>query len=204
MIKISEIKMKKYTPKSEKIPGITFIWSKTIPESENVIEIGENVIFRPPCIIYWGTKIGDHCTISHNSIIQANCTIGNHSKIGNGSNIERKVNIGNNVSIHSLCQIAKTSVIEDNVFVGPGTITISTKKIQHGRDFPLEEKGPLIKFAARIGPATTIYPSITIGRESTIGAGSVVTHDIPDYKIAYGSPAKVVKNIPEDELFTKS
>ena len=66
------------------------------------------------------------------------------------------------------------------------------------------EKGPHIKFAARIGSATTIYFNVTIGRETVIGAGSVVTQDIPDYKMAAGSPAKVIKSIPEDELFTKS
>ena len=83
--------MKKFRPNSdENISGVTFIWSDEVPESENVIEIGENVLFRPPCIIYWGVKIGDNCIISHNSIIQANTTIGNHSKIGNGSNLERR------------------------------------------------------------------------------------------------------------------
>ena len=197
--------MKKYTPNSdEKIPGVTFIWSDKVPEQENVIEIGEDVLFRPPCIIYRGAKIGDNCVISHNSIIQANCVIGNYSKIGNGSNLEREVTIGKNVSIHSLCQIAQGTIIEDNVFVSSMTITTSSKRIRHGRDFEMKEKGPYIKFAARIGPATVIYSNVTIGRETTIGAGSVVTQDIPDYKIATGSPAKVVKTIPEDELFSKS
>jgi len=192
--------MKKYTPTSETIPGVTFIWSNDVSEEKNIIEIGENVLFRPPVIIYWGTKIGDKCTISHNAIIQAYCSIGHDTKIGNGSNIEFNVSIGNNCSIHSLCQVAKTTVIEDDVYVGPGVIFISTKRVPHGRNFPLVETGPLIKRGARIDPATTIYPNITIGTQALIGAGSVVTHDIPDYKVAYGSPAKVVKNIPEDEL----
>ena len=126
--------MKRYTPNSEnKIPGVSFIWSDKIPENENVIEIGDNVLFRPPCIIYWGTKIGDDCILSHNSIIQANTTIGHHTKIGNGSNLERDLKIGNHVSIHSLCQISVGTIIEDNVFIGPGTITFSEKRIRHGR-----------------------------------------------------------------------
>ncbi|MHA1452577.1 MAG: acyltransferase, partial [Promethearchaeota archaeon] len=199
-----DINLKKYTPNSNAtIPGVTFVWSD-VPEDENIIEIGENVLFRPPCILYHGVKIGNNCTISHNSIIQANTLIGHHTKIGNGSNLERDLKIGNHVSIHSLCQISKGTTIEDNVFVGPGTITFSAKRIRHGRDFPLVEKGPHIKFAARIGPATTIYFNVTIGRETAIVAGSVVTQDIPDYKIASGSPAKVVKTIPGDELFSKS
>ncbi len=197
--------MKKYTPNSdEKIPGVTFIWSDSVPKQENIIEIGENVLFRPPCIIYWGTKIGDNVTLSHNSIIQAYCTIGDYSKVGNGSNIEFNVTIGNHVSIHSLCQIAKGTIIEDNVFISPGTITTNIKRISHGRDLPMEDKGPHIKFAARIGPSTIIYTNVTIGREATIGAGSVVTQDIPDFQIASGSPAKVVKTISGDELFSKS
>lgn len=115
--------------------------------------------------------------------------------------MDGNLTIGNHVSIHTLCFIPNKTIIEDRVFIGPGCIFTNTKKIKHGRSFPLVEKTTNIKFGARIGGGCSILPGITIGKEALIGAGSVVTKDIPDYKAVLGVPAQLFKDVPEDELF---
>ena len=86
--------------------------------------------------------------------------------------------------------------------MGPNCTTTNTKTIVHGRkNLKLFEKGPLIKYGARIGGGVTICPDLTIGREALIGAGAVVTKDIPDFKIAVGIPAKVIGDVPKNERY---
>lgn len=190
--------MKIYHP-GDNIPGVTFIWSSSTESNDNYIEIGENVTFRPPVIIYWGNKIGNKCVISHNAVIREKCELGQNTKIGNNTTLDGYIKIGNNVSIHTLCFIANHTIIEDDVFMGPGCTITNVRKIKHVRKFPLIEETTTIKFGSRIGGGCTLLPGIIIGKEALIGAGSVVTKNVDDYKIAIGVPAKIIKNIPDDE-----
>lgn len=195
-----------YTPTTKKmIPGVKFVWPDEAILSDLIdnpnIKIGDDVIFRGPCIVYWGVEIGNKCQISHNVIIRENCSIGNYSKIGNGTTLDGYISIGENVSIHTLCFVSSKVNIEDHAFIGPGCIITNTPKIKHGRKYPLIEKPPYIKRAARIGGGTTILPAVTIGEDALIGAGSVVTKDIPGEHVAFGNPAKIIGPIPEDERF---
>ncbi|WP_457557358.1 acyltransferase [Candidatus Harpocratesius sp.] len=194
--------MIKITPKNEKIyPEISFQWKNPLDSSDNIVIIGENLKIRPPCTIYWGTQIGNDCTINHYSIIREKSIIGNNSKIGNGTTLDGNLKIGNNVSIHTNCFIANYTIIEDNVFIGPSCTITNVRKIKHGRNFPLIEDTAIIGYASRIGGGCTILPGIKVGREALIGAGSVVTKNIPDNSIAIGVPAKVKGLIPDDEKY---
>lgn len=92
-------------------------------------------------------------------------------------------------------------IIEDHVFIAPFFVGANTPKIVHGRDYPLELKPYRIKFGARIGIAVSVLPGVTIGREALIGAGSLVTKDVPDYAVAFGRPAKIVRIVPIEERF---
>jgi acetyltransferase-like isoleucine patch superfamily enzyme len=115
-------------------------------------------------------------------------------KIWSNTVVDYACKIGNNVKIHCNCYIAQLTIIEDDVFIAPG-VMIANEKYPTGV-FSLERiKGPIIKKGAKIGINATILPGITIGENSLIGAGSVVTKDIPSNSIAYGVPAKISKII---------
>jgi acetyltransferase-like isoleucine patch superfamily enzyme len=156
------------------------------------LEIGDNAVIRAGSIIYLGSKIGENFETGHNVIIREENIIGNNVKIWSNTVVDYACKIGNNVKIHCNCYIAQLTIIEDDVFIAPG-VMIANEKYPTGV-FSLERiKGPIIKKGAKIGINATILPGITIGENSLIGAGSVVTKDIPSNSVAYGVPARIIK-----------
>lgn len=158
------------------------------------VRIGEGVIIEEGC------EIGDNSLIGHYCVLRPRTKIGHDTVIGHLTNFEGDTIIGNNVLIHAQCHITQGVIIEDQVFMGPTVTLINTAKIKHGRNFPLITKGPIIRYGVRIGARTLIMPGREIGREALIGGGSVVTKNIPAKECWVGTPAKLVRMVPEDEL----
>ncbi len=134
------------------------------------------------------TKIWQFCVILKNAIIGENCNINCHVFI------ENDVIIGNNVTIKPGVQIWNGITLEDSVFIGPNvTFTNDHFPQSQNKDFILRKT--LIKKSASIGANATILGGISIGENSLVGAGSVVTKNIPSNEIWVGNPAKFLKNI---------
>ena len=157
------------------------------------VKIGDAARIRSSSVIYAGVKIGKDFETGHNVIIREENAIGNNFKIWNNSVIDYGCRIGNNVRIHNNVYVAQYTVIEDKVFLAPGVVItndphpICTKCM----------KGPIIKKNSRIGANVTLLPHIIIGESSLIGAGSVVTKNIPSHSVAYGNPARVTGKIED-------
>ena len=113
--------------------------------------------------------------------------------------IENQVKLGNEVHIVDLTHISHTSIIEDNVFIGPGVITDNTANVLSFRNKSVELKGPIIKHGSRIGTASILAMGVTIGKNAVVGRGSLVMKNIPDGQLWYGHPAKYVRDVPEEE-----
>ena len=160
---------------------------------ENV-RLGTNVVIDEDCVI------GDNTLIGHNVILRSRTIIGQNCMIGHSSVCEGDTIIGDRTTIHDQSHITSHAVFEEDIFIGPCFCCINTHQIKHGRNFPLELKGPMIRRAARIGARTLVMPGVEIGENAQIGAGSVVTKNIPPLECWYGSPAKYIKIVPEDEL----
>lgn len=162
--------------------------------SNKKIEIGRNAIIRAGTIIYAGSIIGDSLETGHNVIIREENKIGDNFSIWSNSVIDYGCKIGNNVKIHNNCYIAQFTTIEDDVFVGPGVVFAND--IHPGCKLSKKcMRGPTIKRGATIGCNSTILPFLIIGRNSFIGAGSVVTRNVQPESIVYGNPAKHIKSI---------
>ncbi len=158
--------------------------------------IGANSAIRSHTVIYAGNRIGKNFQTGHAAFIRENNKIGNNVSIGTKTVIEHDVIIGNNVRIHSNAFIPEFSVLKDNCWIGPNVVLTNSKyPMSKGSKENLE--GPIIGKNAKIGANSTILPGVNIGENSVIGAGSVVTKDIPKNKVAYGNPAKVVKDLNE-------
>lgn len=129
-----------------------------------------------------GTKVWKQelSNISDKATIGENCVLHSHIWIGDD------VKIGNNVKIQAFSFIPNGVEIEDNCFIGPRTTFTNDKYPPSGKVYKT-----LIKQGASIGASTTIICGVVIGSNSKIGAGSLITKDIPDNAIAYGVPAKV-------------
>lgn len=163
--------------------------------------IGKRARIRSGSIIYLGSKIGQYIETGHNVIIREENKIGNHFSIWNNSVVDYGCKIGNRVKVHSNVYIAQFTEIEDNVFLAP-RVTIANDPHPGCRFSKKCMRGPIIKKGAKIGVNVTLLPFITIGEYCLIGAGSVVTKDIPPYSVAYGNPAQVIKSIYELKCLT--
>lgn len=133
-------------------------------------------------------KVGDSTKIWQPSNVYG-CEIGENCMVGAFTEIQSDVKIGDNVRIQSHTFVCSLVTIENNVFVGHGVMFINDKHPPSGN--PQKWQKTIVKEGASIGSNATILPAV-IGRNSVVGAGAVVTHDVPENGIAVGVPAKVV------------
>lgn len=129
------------------------------------------------------TKVWQFCVILPGAKIGSNCNINSHCFI------ENDVVIGNNVTIKCGVQLWDGIIIEDGVFIGPNA-TFTNDKYPKSKNVNFELQKTLIKKGASIGANATILCGITIGEGAMIGAGSVVTKDVPAGEIWFGNPAR--------------
>ncbi len=157
------------------------------------LRIGPGAHIRCGTVIYAGSTIGAGLETGHGVVIREENVIGDHLNIWNSSTIDYGCQIGNNVKIHCNVYVAQFTILEDEVFLAPGVTIANDPHPLCG----LCMRGPTIKRGARIGVNVTLLPHITIGEGALIGAGSVVTHDIPPLAVAYGNPARPVGVVDE-------
>ncbi len=157
-------------------------------EGNGRVEIGDNALIRSGTVIYGGVAIGRNFRTGHNVLIRENTVIGDDVLVGTNSVIDGNCRIGNNVSIQTNVYITRETIVEDGVFLGPSAITLNDKYMRYGAGVKL--KGPVIKRGARIGGNSTILPGIVVGENAIVGAGSVVTKDVPPGEVVAGNPAR--------------
>jgi len=163
--------------------------------------IGSGARIRSGTVIYGGSCIGSNLETGHNVIIREENVIGDNFRIWSNSIIDYNCWIGSNVRIHNHVYVSQFTLIEDDVFLGPGVILAND--IHPGCPDAVEcMQGPHIKQGAQIGINACVLPRVTIGEHSVIGAGSVVTKDIPPGVVAYGNPAQIVCGIGDIECTT--
>jgi len=155
---------------------------------------------KPKFSIIKNVEIGENTRI-HDQVNLYKCKIGKNCKIDAYVYIEEGVEIGNNVKIRPFTFIPTGVKIEDDVFIGPGVIFTNDKYPRVKGKWKLLKT--TVKKGASIGAKTVILPGITIGKYTLIGAGSVITKDIPDYAIATGNPAKIIGYVTDEKFKEK-
>ena len=154
--------------------------------------IGSGSIIRSGTYIYAGNHIGKNFQTGNKTNIREMNQIGDDVSIGTLSVIEHHVVIHNGVRIHTQVFIPEYTTLSDNCWLGPNVVLTNALYPKH-QGVKSELKGANIKQNAKIGANTTLLPGVTIGKNSLIGAGSVVTKDIVDGVIAAGNPAKILR-----------
>jgi acetyltransferase-like isoleucine patch superfamily enzyme len=171
----------------------------TKTSEDTITEIGENAKVRSGSVIYWGTHIGPNSMIGHNTIIREKTVIGHNTYIGSLTAIEGDTRIGNFVGIHSQCHITKFCDIGDYTFIAPLFVGANDRAMSHHRSGHGQN---LVGFTAekyvRIAVGVSVLPGIHFGEGCVVGAGSMVTKDVPSYKVVMGVPARVVRDAPKD------
>lgn len=156
--------------------------------------IGDNSIIRAQTIIYAGNTIGHNFQSGNKANIRELNTIGDNVSIGTSSVIEHHVHISRDVRIHSQVFIPEYSFLEKGSWIGPNVV-FTNAKYPKSKDAKKYLLGPRIGVNAKIGANSTLLPGVTIGRNSLIGAGSLVNKSIPDNVLALGSPVRIVRSI---------
>jgi UDP-2-acetamido-3-amino-2,3-dideoxy-glucuronate N-acetyltransferase len=149
----------------QRFPGVHF-YNPTLTEVQDEVAIGLS------------SRIGSLTLVQTGAVIGAGCTIGSHCNICD-------CRIGDRVSIQTGCHITRGVVIEDDVFIGPHVVTLNDKQMAGELAFPRICRG------ARIGGGSVILPGVTVGADAIVGAGSVVTHDVPAGATVAGNPARM-------------
>ena len=166
--------------------------NKTSKMSDSKPFIHSTSEVSPQAIIGAGTRIWHYAQVRERAHLGANCIV------GKGAYVDFDVKIGNNVKIQNGVFVYHGVTLEDGVFLGPGVIVTNDKTprainpdgtLQSDADW--EVSPILIKYGAAIGAGAVILPSVTVGRFAMVGAGAVVTRDVPDHGLAYGNPARL-------------
>ncbi len=153
-------------PLEQRFPEVLF-YNASLTEVQDKVHIGK------------GTRVGSFSLIHQGATIGESVTIGSHCNICN-------CKIGERVSIQTACHITRGVVIEDDVFVGPGVITLNDKLRGDSMAYPRICRG------AKIGGGSVILPGVVIGENAIVGAGSVVSRDVPPGTTVIGNPARPV------------
>jgi UDP-2-acetamido-3-amino-2,3-dideoxy-glucuronate N-acetyltransferase len=140
------------------------------------------------------TKIGEGTNIWQFCVILENATIGRNCNINCNVFIENDVEIGNNVTIKPGVQIWDGLRIKNNVFVG-SNVTFTNDKFPRSKQYPDQFLKTIIEEGASIGGGSVILCGITIGKNAMVGAGSIVTKDIPENELWFGNPAQFIRKI---------
>jgi len=170
------------------------------PREYPPLSIGKAVTVGAGCILYVGAEIGDMVFFGDLATVREDVKIGEYSIIGRGATVENKVTIGRKCKIETEAYITAFSIIEDYCFIAPCVAFTNDNFLGRTEERKKHFGGPTLKRGARIGANATILPNLVIGEDSVVAAGSVVTKDVPARMIVLGSPAKVLRPVPEEQL----
>jgi acetyltransferase-like isoleucine patch superfamily enzyme len=158
--------------------------------------IGAGATIRSHTVIYAGNRIGSGFQTGHGVLIRELNEIGDDVSVGSHSVVEHHVRIGHRVRIHSQAFVPEFSVLEDGCWIGPGVI-LTNAPYPGSPGAKAALVGPTIRRGARIGAGATLLPGVVIGERALVGAGAVVTGDVPPGKVVVGNPARVIKDVAD-------
>ena len=165
-----------------------------------VIEAG--VAICAQAVVFAGAHIGAGAIIGDQSYIRERSHIGAHTVVGRGSCVDNDVRIGERVRVQTNVSLTAFSVVEDDVFLGPCAMTTNDDTMaRHAPGAPL--RGATLRRACRVGGGAVLVPGVEVGEEAFVAAGAVVTNDVPPRGVVMGVPARVVRQVADEELLER-
>ena len=160
------------------------------------VSLGDNVVIGCNAVIYEGVTIGRSSLIGDNAVIREGARIGEHSIVGPNVTVGPNVRIGNHSRVCENSHVTGRSIIEDHVFIGAGFLSSNDNSMNRN---DVELRGCWIKSYARVANGCNLLPGITVGEDAFVGAGSVVTRDVPPRTVVKGCPARFFKDVPVED-----
>jgi acetyltransferase-like isoleucine patch superfamily enzyme len=164
------------------------------------LELGAGTVVSTGAVVFAGTRIGERVIVGDQACVRERVEIDDDVVVGRGSLVENDTTIGALTKIQAHAYVTAYSTLEDNVFIAPCVTTTNDNFM--GRTERRRElmKGPTIRRGARIGGGAVLLPGIEIGEEAFVGAGAIVIRDVPERAVVVGSPARRIREVPDDEL----
>ena len=164
------------------------------------LELGEGTIVSTGAIVFAGTRIGARAVVGDQSCVRERCELGDDIVVGRGSLVENDTTIGARTKIQANAYVTAYTTVEEDVFIAPGAATTNDNFMGRTEKRHALRKGPTIRRGARVGGGAILLPGIEVGEEAFVGAGAVVTKDVPPRTVVVGNPARVLREVPDEEL----
>ncbi len=162
--------------------------------------ISNNCMIGAQVVIYTGCKIESFVLVADGAAVRENVTIGEYTIIGRNATVENFTEIGKKCKLETNCYITAYSKIGDYCFIAPGVHTTNDNFLGRTQERFKHFKGVTIETGGRIGGNAVILPGKVVGQDAVVAAGAVVTKDVPAGQIVVGSPARVLRPVPEEQL----
>ena len=162
-----------------------------------VLEAGVTVCCG--AVVYAGSRVGARTIIGDQAQVRERAMIGTGSVVGRGSVVDFDTRVGSRVSIQTSVYVTGGSVVEDDVFLGPGVVSTNDDTMgRHARDEVL--RGVVFRRACRVGGGVVLVPGVEVGEEAFVAAGALVTRDVGPRQVVMGVPARVVRQVSDEDL----
>lgn len=173
-----------------------------LPDTKNLSPaiIGSEVTIGTSAIVYADCKIDDNVFIADLATVRERVIIGEYTIIGRGVAVENDCTVGKRCKLETNCYITAYSELGDYVFIAPCVVTTNDNYMGRGKERFNEFKGVTVKTGGRIGASATILPGKVIQEDGTVAAGSLVSKDVEKGTIVVGSPARKLRNVPDNQL----
>lgn len=165
-------------------------------DGEFVTRIGDNSIIRSHTVIYAGVMVGDEFQTGHHVTIREHVTLGSRVSVGTSSVVEHHVQMADGVRLHSQVFVCEFSVIEEDAWLGP-QVSLTNAKYPKFPGVKDHLRGVKLCRSSKLGASVTVLPGVVVGENALVGAGSVVTKDVPGDEIWVGNPASFLKPVSD-------
>jgi len=153
-------------------------------------------------VVYAGATLAAGVIVGDRAQVRERAAIGPRSVVGGGSSVDFDATVGARVLIQTGVYVTAGSIVEDDVFIGPGVVTSNDDTM--GRHPPGQAlEGPVLRRACRVGAGAVLVPGVVIGEEAFVAAGALVTKDVPARAVVMGVPARVVREVPDTDLLER-
>lgn len=174
------------------IPEFGYAVGKLRPGVGGGTVVGAGVAVRSGAVVYAGVQIGVNAVIGHHTLLRSAVQVGADTQLGHHLTVERATRIGRSVRCSPGSHLTSSTLVADHVFLGAGVRTVNDKTLTwrdpHRRPTLVP---PVFDTGAKVGSGSVVLAGVRIGEHALVGAGSLVSHDIPAGALAYGHPARI-------------
>ena len=170
--------------------------------------IGDGTVVSTGAIVFAGSTIGANCIVGDQSCIRERVELADNCILGRGSLIENDTTVGAGTRIQADAYVTAYSTLEEDVFIAPCVVTTNDNFMGRTEQRRALMKGllrgPTIRRGARVGGGAVLCPGVEVGEEAFVGAGAVVVRDVPPRVVVVGNPARVLRDVPGEELLASA